>query len=259
MQNDIQEAADRLKAAYDGVAIAPLRTGRQDVSQEAAYAIQEANTKAWLNEGRRLVGRKIGLTSKAVQAQLGVDQPDYGMLFADSTYCSGEALSLAQFIQPKVEAEIAFVLKSDLVADDLSIMDVMQAVDYAVAALEVVDSRIRDWDISLFDTIADNASYGAFIMGTKPVRLSELDLEGCSMTLSANGETVSTGEGRSCLGNPLLATLWLARVMVHSGRLLKAGDVVLSGALGPMVPVSENKTYSATIDGLGSVSVTFQP
>lgn len=249
--------AKRLKEAYGAAPVAPLRTEAADTSPEAAYAIQQANTKAWLDEGRRLVGRKIGLTSKAVQQQLGVDQPDYGMLYADSSYCSGDMLPASRFLQPKVEAEIAFILKRGLVGEDITITDVMGAVDYAVAGIEIVDSRIANWDISLFDTIADNASYGAFVLGTRPVPLTDLDLEACTMTMTAGGEQVSSGVGSACLGNPLLATLWLARVMAKTDFPLMAGDVVLSGALGPMVAVEAGTEYEATIDGLGSVRIAF--
>ena len=251
--NEKSSLAEKLDNAYRTGAVAPLRDEVTEVSQELAYQIQHINTDKWLSQGRRLVGRKIGLTSKAVQTQLGVDQPDYGMLFADSAYCSGNVIPSEQFLQPKAEAEIAFVLKQDLTDPNLSIVDVINAVDYALAAIEIVDSRIENWNISLFDTIADNASYGAFVVGSKPVPLAELDLEGCQMTLTENGEQVSSGQGSDCLGNPLNATLWLARVMAKVGRPLKAGDVVLSGALGPMSVVTAGSEYEATIDGLGSV------
>ncbi|WP_367104291.1 2-keto-4-pentenoate hydratase [uncultured Psychrobacter sp.] len=249
--------APSLFDAYKKGAVAPLRH-QVDVKDIAlAYQIQQENHRRWSEQGRVTIGRKIGLTSTAVQAQLGVDQPDYGMVYADTCYCSGAQIPASQFLQPKIEAEIAFVLKSDLDADNLTIIDVINAVDYAVAALEIVDSRVENWDISLFDTIADNASYGGIIMGTTPVPLSQLDLENCQMQLSKGNEVVSEGEGRACLGNPLLATLWLANMMIENGQPLRAGDVVLSGALGPMIAVESNDTFSATIDGLNSVSVSF--
>ncbi len=188
---------------------------------------------------------------------MGVDQPDYGMVYADTCYSSGAEISLSQFLQPKIEAEIAFVLKADLVDEALTIIDVINAIDYAVAALEIVDSRIENWDITLFDTIADNASYGGIVMGTAPIPLSQLDLENAKMRLYNNGELASEGEGRACLGNPLQATLWLAKTMIANHQPLKAGDVILSGALGPMVPVQGNETFVSEIDGLNSVSVNF--
>ena len=256
-QNKAAELATTLVTAYEQGAVAPLRY-QVDASDIAlAYSIQQENHQRWSEQGRVTIGRKIGLTSTAVQAQLGVDQPDYGMVYADTCYCSGAQISVDQFLQPKVEAEIAFVLKTDLNADNLTIIDVINAVDYAVAALEIVDSRVANWDISLFDTIADNASYGGIIMGTTPVALSQLDLENCKMQMSNNDEIVSEGEGRDCLGNPLLATLWLAKRMIENGQPLKAGDVVLSGALGPMVAVKPGDKFTASIDGLNSVSVSF--
>lgn len=246
-----------LSDAYEGAAVAPLRELVESADISLAYQIQQENHLRWSEEGRITIGRKIGLTSKAVQTQLGVDQPDYGMVYADTCYGSGAQLSVSKFLQPKIEAEIAFVLKSDLDSESLTIVDIINAIDYAVPALEIVDSRVENWDITLFDTIADNASYGGIVMGTTPVQLSQLDLENCTMKLFQNSELVSEGEGRACLGNPLLATLWLANTMIKNGLPLRAGDVVLSGALGPMVPVQAKNAFTATIDGLNTVSVTF--
>lgn len=255
MSLSTQEMADALWQAYHGEPIEPLRNRASDLSAEAAYRVQNLITQQRLSRGARLIGRKIGLTSVAVQKQLGVAQPDYGMLFADSAYCSGASLAPSTFLQPKAEAEIAFVLKRDLHQQPVSIVDVIGAVDYAVAAIEIVDSRIKDWDISLFDTIADNASFGALVMGTQPVPLADLDLENCKMVLTENGHTVSEGVGSACLGNPLNATLWLARVMLEAGRPLSAGDVVMSGALGPMQVMRPGCRYQAIIEGLGQVNV----
>lgn len=255
--NSAANLATSLFDAYTKGAITPLRDQVDATDISLAYQIQQENHRRWSEQGRVTIGRKIGLTSTAVQAQLGVDQPDYGMVYADTCYCSGAQISVGQFLQPKIEAEIAFVLKSDLDADNLTIIDVINAVDYAVAALEIVDSRVANWDISLFDTIADNASYGGIIVGTTPVPLSQLDLESCKMQLANGDAVVSEGEGRACLGNPLLATLWLANMMIENGQPLKAGDVVLSGALGPMIAVKSGDSFTASIDGLNSVSVSF--
>lgn len=253
----VSELAISVFDAYKEGVVAPLRD-RVDVADiSLAYSIQQQNHRRWSEQGRVTIGRKIGLTSTAVQAQLGVDQPDYGMVYADTCYCSGAQISVNQFLQPKIEAEIAFILKSDLDSKSLTIIDVINAVDYAVAALEIVDSRIANWDISLFDTIADNASYGGIIIGTTPISLNQLDLENCKMQLSRGNDIVSEGEGRACLGNPLLATLWLANRMIENGQPLKAGDVVLSGALGPMITVKSGDVFTAKIDGLNSVSVSF--
>lgn len=254
----IAEAARRLAEAADtGVPCPPVRDllGAGDVA--AAYAVQELGTRRRLDAGHRLVGRKIGLTAKAVQVQLGVDQPDYGMLFADMDVPDGEDIPAARVLQPKVEAEIAFVLGDDLDGEQLTTADVLRAVDFAVAAIEIVGSRIANWDIRIADTVADNASSGLFVLGQSPRLLGEFDLRMCGMKLERRGELVSNGAGLACMGSPINATLWLARTMVAAGRPLRAGDVVLSGALGPMVPAAPGDVFEATIEGLGSVRAAF--
>jgi 2-keto-4-pentenoate hydratase len=254
----LQQVADALREARDACSMcAPVRELLGDVTPEDAYAVQELNTERWLKEGRRAVGRKIGLTSVAIQKQLGVDQPDYGMLYADMAVADGEEIALGRLIQPKVEGEIAFYLGDDLDGDGLTSADVMAAVDYVVAAVEVVDSRVKDWDIRLLDTIADNASSGVYVLGSQPRKLPGLDLRLCGMVMEHKGEPVSVGAGAACLGNPLTATLWLARKMVEVGRPLKKGDLVLSGALGPMVTVEPGAAYECRISGLGGVHVNF--
>ncbi|WP_283843066.1 2-keto-4-pentenoate hydratase [Bradyrhizobium sp. Ce-3] len=224
---------------------------------EIAYAVQSEVTRRGVAGGRRLVGRKIGLTSKAVQQQLGVDQPDYGALFADMEVSTGEAIATARLIQPRVEAEIALVLERDLAGEDVTLGELMRSTAYAVAALEVVDSRIRDWKISILDTVADNGSSARYVLGASPRRLTDVDLEACGMTMTRNGAIVSVGCGSACLGHPLRAALWLARAMARAGQPLRSGDVVLTGALGPVSPVSAGEVYEARISGLGPVSVTF--
>ncbi len=237
--------------------IAPIRDHFAAADTDAAYAVQNINTTRWEAEGRRLVGRKIGLTSKAVQKQLGVDQPDYGMLFHDMEVPDGWEISRKDLIQPKVEAEIAFVVGRDLDEENLSIAEVIRAVEYALPAIEVVDSRIADWKIGIVDTIADNASSGLYVLGGSPKRLTDIDLRLCGMSLDCRGEPLSTGVGAACLGNPLNAMWWLARTMARAGRPLKAGDTVLSGALGPMVTVQWGEVMEARIEGLGSVRAAF--
>lgn len=251
-------AAALLKAALaGGQTIAPLRDRLMLTTQDGAYAVQEVNTKAWLAEGRRLVGRKIGLTSLAVQAQLGVDQPDFGMLFADMAVGDGEAVALSRLIQPKVEAEVALVIGRDLTHERHTYADIISATEYALPAIEVVDSRIENWNIRFLDTVADNASSGLFVLGGRPVRLSDIDLTACAMEMRRGDEIVSRGNGRACLGSPLNAAIWLADVMVRCGRPLQAGDIVLTGALGPMVAVSEASRFDVSIAGLGTVSALF--
>lgn len=252
--------AKPLREAYGtGVPIAPIRDRLAPADLVSAYAVQELNTRHWLKAGRRLVGRKIGLTSVAVQQQLGVDQPDFGMLFADMAVCDDEPVSLERVLQPKVEAEVAFVLDRDITVEQATMADVLRAIGYAVAAIEIVGSRIANWDIRLVDTVADNASSGLYVLGNTPMLLAGLDLRDCAMqmTRGADADVVSTGVGHACLGHPLNAVLWLARKMVEVGRPLKAGDTILSGALGPMVAVKAGDRFEAQIAGLGSVRARF--
>jgi len=236
---------------------APIRTRLPDNDLAGAYAIQDLNTDHWLGAGRRLVGRKIGLTSRAVQDQLGVNQPDYGMLFADMCYGDGETIPYDTLQQPKIEGEVALLLGKALDGDALTLADVIAAVDYALPSFEVVGSRIKDWKIGIVDTIADNASSGAFVLGTEARKLDEFDLRLCGAVVEHKGEPVSTGAGAACLGNPLNAALWLARKMVEVGRPLRSGDIVLSGALGPMVNVQPGDAFTLRISGLGSVRALF--
>lgn len=257
-REDIAAAVDRLRAAVAGSApAAPVRDllGRTDV--QAAYAVQQALTAARLAAGAHVVGRKIGLTSEAVQKQLGVDQPDFGILFDDMAYRSGDMIAIETVLQPRVEAELAFVLQEDLAEGPLDAAQVRRAVSHVVAALEVCGSRVADWDIGITDTIADNASAGAFVLGQERRTLQEIEPRDVDMSMTIDGETVSTGTGAACLGDPLEAVVWLARQARELGDPLRAGHVVLSGALGPMRPVVVGNTVVATLTGLGSVSVTF--
>ncbi|MEY2619663.1 MAG: hypothetical protein RL522_2665 [Pseudomonadota bacterium] len=254
----LQEAASALRQAADsGQWIPPLRETYADIDAAAAYAIQKINTDLRLAAGRRIVGRKIGLTARAVQAQLGVDQPDFGSLFDDMGYGDGEPIPAGALQQPKAEAEIAFVLGRDIEADNPSMVDVMRAIDYALPAIEVVGSRIANWNIRFVDTVADNASSSAFVLGSSPRKLSEFDLRLCGMSMTLRGEPVSVGAGAACLGNPLNAVCWLARTMARLGSPLRAGDLVLSGALGPMAPVKPGDIFETRINGLGTVKAVF--
>jgi 2-keto-4-pentenoate hydratase len=254
----IREAADRLHAAAtSGTPTAPIRDLLEPGDAAAAYAVQQINTERAIAAGRRLVGRKIGLTSLAVQKQLGVDQPDYGMLFADMARPEALDIPLADVLQPKVEAEIAFVLGRDLDGEQLTVADLYRAIDYAVPAIEIVGSRVANWDIRLTDTIADNASSGLYVLGSRPVRITDFDMRMCGMVMEKAGEPVSVGAGAACMGSPLNATLWLAKVMASVGRPMRAGDTILSGALGPMVPVVAGDVFDVRIEGLGSVRAAF--
>ncbi|WP_181780685.1 2-keto-4-pentenoate hydratase [Pseudonocardia pini] len=255
----VRQAADRLlAAARTRTPCAPVRDVLPDGTAETAYAVQNILTADALAAGRRIVGRKVGLTSPAVQQQLGVDQPDFGVLFADTAVPDGGVADSAALLQPKVEAEIAFVLSADLDAPDLDAAAVRAATEHVVAALEIVDSRIAGWDITFADTVADNASSAMYVLGPRQVPLAGLDLTEVRMELvDAVGDIVSSGTGAACLGDPVTAVLWLARTCRDLGSPLRAGEVVLSGALGPMVPAAAGARYTATLSTLGSVSVAF--
>ncbi|WP_386691363.1 MULTISPECIES: 2-keto-4-pentenoate hydratase [unclassified Lonepinella] len=255
----IEQAAASLRGATNtGRFITPLREQYPNMTLADAYAIQAANTQHAIQAGRRITGRKIGLTSVAVQKQLGVDQPDFGTLFDDLAFGDSQPIPFSLLHQPKVEAEIAFVLGRDLPHERPGFADVLGAIDYAVAAIEVVGSRIENWNIGLVDTVADNASFGAYVLGGTPYSMRGLDLRLAGMAMFRAGEPVSTGAGAACLGHPLNAVVWLARTMAELGTPLRAGDVVLSGALGPMAAVKPGERFEAHIEGLGSVRAVFE-
>lgn len=252
------QLAARLRDAYRSGVVAPLRDGLEPTDGAGAYAVQTINTRFWQDQGRRIVGRKIGLTAKAVQAQLGVDQPDYGVLFDDMQIANGGVLPAAAVIQPKAEAEIALILARDLNDPNATVDDIAAATDHAVAAIEIVDSRIADWKISFADTVSDNGSSAFFVLGDDRRPLDGLDLYTCGMALEVNGAVASLGAGAACLGHPLNAAAWLARTLAAMGEGLKAGDILLTGALGPMVTLNRGDHVVAKIGGLGAAGFTFE-
>ena len=252
-----EDLARILRDAYSRGAVPPLRDGLDPVDAEGAYAVQEINTRYWEAQGRRIVGRKAGLTAKAVQQQLGVDQPDFGVLFEDMAVADGGRLDPARCIQPKAEAEIAFVLGSGLPDAATTPEQVAAAVAAVYAAIEVVDSRIADWKITFADTVADNGSSAFFVLAASGLPVTGLDLEGAVMEMTVNGVVASTGLGAAALGNPLNAAAWLARTLASRGEPLKAGDIVLAGALGPMVALKPGDHVHAAIGGIGACSFTY--
>lgn len=258
MTSAYETAAASLRNAYRAGAIAPLRGIVEPGDGDGAYAIQEINTRFWENAGRRIVGRKIGLTAKAVQAQLGVDQPDYGVLFADMEIPDGGELLASTVLQPKAEAEIALVLKEDISDPQADEAAVARATEHAMAAIEIVDSRIQDWKITFADTVADNGSSAFFVLGGPRRPLDGLDLFTCGMVLEVNDEIVSIGAGAACLGHPLKAAAWLARVLAARGEPLRAGDVVMTGALGPMFAIKPGDRVRSTIGGIGTCGFTYR-
>ncbi|MFG3293904.1 2-keto-4-pentenoate hydratase [Streptomyces sp. NPDC048179] len=256
----VAEAAARLaRAARDHSPCAPVRDllGPADIG--LAYAVQRRLVGDRIAAGARVVGRKIGLTSPSVQRQVGVDRPDFGVLLDDMDVTALPAVPSGRLLQPRAEAEIAFVLAADLDTDDLHLARVRSAVGHAVAALEIVDSRVAGWDIAITDTVADNASSGLFVLGRQAVGLDEFEPRDVTMRLYADGKLASEGDGTACLGDPLAALLWLARTAREFGDPLRAGQVVLSGALGPLVPTPPGTTVRAELSGLGSVTAAFTP
>ena len=221
---------------------------------EAAYAVAEINTGLELSAGKRISGKKVGLTSKAVQQQSGVDQPDFGILFSDMECLNAQEVSFSRLIQPKVEAEVAFVIANDFPHHRPTWSEFLKNIAYAFPAIEIVDSAITDWKITLVDTVADNASSGLYVLGDQPVAMGQIALDKIGMQLEKNGHVASMGNGAACLGHPLRAAYWLACTMTERGQTLKAGEVILSGALGPMVQVQAGDLVQVHIGALGYVS-----
>jgi 2-keto-4-pentenoate hydratase len=257
MPSAYESCAELLRKAYKTGPVPPLRAYLEPGDAVGAYEIQLLNTQHWVAAGRRITGRKVGLTAKAVQAQLGVSQPDFGVLFADMALPDGGTLLASTVLQPKAEAEIAFVLHAALPGPDITRAQVEAAIAYALPAIEIVDSRIADWKISFADTVADNGSSAFYVLGEARKPLAGLDLWSCGMVLEVNGAVASLGAGAACLGHPVNALTWLAQTLAASGDPLQAGDVVLSGALGPMVTLSPGDQVRASIGGLGGVSFTY--
>lgn len=252
-----EQLAERLRGAYTQGAVAPLRDGLDPVDVQGAYAVQTINTRLWEAQGRRIVGRKAGLTAAAVQRQLGVDQPDFGVLFDDMRIPDGATLDPAMALQPKAEAEIAFILAQDLPDPATSVEQVVAAVGSVHAAIEIVDSRIADWKISFADTVADNGSSAFFVLADEGRPLDGLDIYTAGMVMEVNGQIASLGVGAAALGNPLNAAAWLARTLAERGEPLKAGDILLAGALGPMVALQPGDAVRAIVGGIGECSFTY--
>ncbi len=259
MSADVRtDAARRLLDAYTSrEPVAPLTATYDGLSLEDAYGIQQLQVQELTASGRTVVGHKVGLTSAAMQRLMNVDQPDYGHLLDDFFYLEHSLIPTTRFIQPRIEPEIAFVLKSPLKGPGVTIPQAIAAIDFVLPALEIVDSRISDWKIGLFDTIADNASSAAVVLGSSPTRLGEVDLRLAGGVLVRNGQVVGSGAGGAVLGSPIKTLVWLANTVGARGVVLEAGHVVMPGAICAMVPVLAGDTFTAMFAGLGSVTARF--
>lgn len=252
------EAADRLLSAYETKQpIPPLTSSYDGMTLDDAYAIQLQQITELTGRGRTVKGHKVGLTSAAMQKMLGVDQPDYGHLLDDFFYLEHLPIRVDRFLQPRIEPEVAFVLKKPLKGPGVTVHEAAAAVDFVLPALELVDSRIADWKIGLFDTIADNASSGAVILGSTPTELGAVDLRLTGCTFHRNGQVVGTGAGGAVLGSPINSLVWLANTVGARGIALEPGDVILPGSVCGMVPVEAGDSFTATFAGLGSVTARF--
>ena len=257
-QKTIEALGDSL---YDALVartpIAPLSAAHPDMTIEDAYHVQQRMIARRLEKGDRVIGKKIGVTSKAVMNMLGVHQPDFGYLLDSMVFNEGESVDMDTLIQPKAEGEIAFLLKKDLQGPGVTAADVLAATEGVMACFEIVDSRIQDWKIKIQDTVADNASCGVFVLGDRLVDPRDVDLVTVGMVLEKNGDIVATGAGAAALGHPANAVAWLANTLGQHGIALEAGEVVLSGSLGIMVPVTAGDSLRVTMGGIGGCSVRF--
>ncbi len=257
-QQQITQLGDELyEALVAGKTVSPLTSRGFDITIEDAYHIQQRMLARRIEKGEKVVGKKIGVTSKAVMNMLGVGQPDFGYLLDGMVYNEGESIPMSSLIQPKAEGEIAFLLNKDLMGPGLTAADILAATEGVMACFEIVDSRIQDWKIKIQDTVADNASCGVFVLGDKLVDPKKVDLALCGMVLEKNGEIVVTGAGAATMASPVNAMVWLANTLGRLGIGLNAGDIVLSGALGAMVPVKAGDSLRCTIGGIGGCSVRF--
>jgi len=258
--DDISKVAQRLLGAYaSGTPTDPVIEGYPDATLTDAYRIQRKQVEQWVTDGDVVRGHKVGLASAAMQRQAGVDQPDFGHLTGSMFHLEHQTIPVGTFIQPRIEPEIAFVLGRTLRGPGVTVADAVGAVDFVLPALEIVDSRIRDWKISIVDTISDNASSGGVILGSRPAPLREVDLRLMGCTLHSNGELAATGAGGAVLGSPLSSLVWLANTVGPLGVSLEAGHVVLPGSMTRAVPMAPGDTVVAAMTGLGNVTAVLGP
>ncbi|KAA0873504.1 2-oxopent-4-enoate hydratase [Nitrincola tapanii] len=255
----IDTCGDELyEAMVQRQALRPLTERFSDITIEDAYHISLRMLERRLAAGERVIGKKIGVTSKAVQNMLNVHQPDFGYLTDRMAFSQGEEMPISErLMQPRAEGEIAFILKKDLLGPGITHADVLAATECVMPCFEVVDSRIENWQIKIQDTIADNASCGLFVLGDRAVDPRKVDLATCGMVVEKNGSVISTGAGAAALGSPVNCVTWLANTLGHFGIPLKAGEVILSGSLVPLEPVQAGDFMSVSIGGIGQASVRF--
>lgn len=253
-----EQYGDELYAALRGrTTVAPLTTRQPDITIDDAYRISRRLLERRIGDGERIVGKKIGVTSKVVQRALDVHQPDFGWLTDRMQYRSGDELPISsELIQPRAEGEIAFLLKRDLIGPHVTPADVLAATECVMPCFEVVDSRIADWKIRIQDTVADNASSGIFALGGE-VSPGNINFFSCGMVVEKNGDIISTGAGAAALGSPLICVAWLAATMTRFDAPLRAGEVILSGSLVPLEPVRAGDVMRVTVGGLGRCDIRF--
>ena len=257
-KSKIEHYGDELyNALITRTAVAPLTDREADITIEDAYQIQQRMIQRRLDAGETIIGKKIGVTSKVVMDMLKVNQPDFGMMTSGMVFNEGESIDTSTMIAPRAEAEVAFVLKSDLMGPGVTAADVLRATDFVVPCFEIVDSRIQDWKIKIQDTVADNASCGVLVLGGRRKSPADIDLALAGMVLEKNGEIISTSTGAAVQGSPVNAVAWLANTLGKLGIGLKAGEVILSGSQSPLVPVKAGDSLVCSVGGLGGTSVRF--
>ena len=254
---NIENAVNELlHAEKHKMPIEPLTASPEGITVDGAYQIQLGIVDYRLKNGAAIIGKKIGLTSKAMQKMLGVNEPDYGHLFDDMLFQENTPVSLQPYIQPRIEFEIAFVLKDDLKGPDVTVEKVIEATDYVVPAMEIIDSRIKDWKIQFADTIADNGSSAGVILGSQRTKIYEINPEKVEMTVFQNGQMVDKATGAAVMGNPVQAVAWLANTLANYGIALKAGEVILAGSLTKAIDIADGDTFEAAFS-IGSVKASF--
>jgi len=251
-------AADLAEAERSKVAIAPLTTGNPGIDVVDAYEIQLINIRQRVAEGARVIGHKVGLSSKAMQEMMDVDEPDYGHLLDEMQVFEDRPVPAGKYLYPRVEVEVGFVLADDLPGEGCTEDDVLAATAAFAPAIELIDTRIKDWKIKLCDTIADNASSAGWVLGEARVSPKDVDIQNIDAVLTRNGEVVAKGRSDAVLGNPVTAVAWLARKVDSFGVRLKAGDIVLPGSCTKAFDATPGDDFVADFDGLGSVHLSFE-